>query len=791
MWRYPSDFYHFSKALWKHLQAGVMILAVLGLCFAAYRGMLALSLACFPLDRYALENDYAQLHLDNRGQLLRIRLSETDKYRLYIPREDISPFVKHGFLAYEDKYFYWHQGVNAPAMVQALALNIKLGKIKRGGSTITMQLAKLLEPKPRTIRSKIIEIIRAYQLEGLYSKQELFELYLNRVPMGGNIEGIGAAAYLYFGKPASDLSLAEACLLIGLPKSPSCFRPDRHPTLAKAQRNRVLRQIAPLLKYKPEVVARSLAAPIEAKRWSNPFDCPHLVLKRSAQKKHFVRVYTIDPMLQDFCEDRLLEVHQKLKGWDVHNGAIMVVENHTMQVLSYVGTRDFTDEQGGEINAAAIRRSPGSLLKPFLYARAIEQGLITAQTWVADIPKNYDGYEPDNYDRRCRGPLSAEDALLLSLNNPAVHLEAAMGLNGLQGLLKKSCLVGRRLERNKPGLSLALGALPMSLEEMVQLYSALANGGRLRHLRFYESELERPNDGTRLLSKEACFLISEILAKQLRPDLPQAWEFTANRGKVAYKTGTSFGLRDAWTIGFTPDYTVGVWLGNVDAQGSSALVGAKVAAPLMIEIMNELTRYQDAWFKQPEKVSRRAVCALSGEKAGPQCHKRREDYYIPGISQEQTCQIHQCIIVDKETGFEVCRACKHKDQSRYEERIIEVWPPDVAAFLRKQGHSVTRRPPSDPKCQALASRQIKITSPIAGGMYRFTKAIPESQQKIVLEIATQQEQSVYWYLNDQLVGQSHPDKPLFITPAPGEHQLTAVNTLGQADQVIFRVGHEK
>jgi penicillin-binding protein 1C len=780
------------RSAWRdNLRAGIMLLLVLGLGYSAHRGLLMLSGWVFPVPRQALEHDYASLHLDRRGQLLHISLSATDKYRLYLPLEEISPFLRQGFLAYEDRYFFWHQGVNPPALLQAFLSNVRHGRTRRGGSTLTMQLAKLLEPKPRTLRSKIIEIIRAWQLEGLYSKRRLLELYLNRVPMGGNIEGVGAAAYLYFGKPADELSLAEACLLIGIPKSPGRFRPDQHPEQARAQRNRVLARIAPQLRIAPARVEQSLNAEVISGRRANPFHAPHLVLKPSPYENHFVRVYTVNPQLQDFCAQQLSSAHQQLKDWEVHNGAVMVVDNRSMQVLAYVGTRDFKDAHGGQIDAAAIRRSPGSLLKPFLYARAMEQGLVTAQTWVADVPRNYDGYEPDNYDRRSRGPLPAEEALLLSLNNPAIHLEAAMGTDGLQGLMKKSCLAGWRLEQKQPGLSLVVGALPMSLEEMVQLYTVLANQGRLRQLQYYTSEAGEPNVGVRLLSEEACFLISEILAKQYRPDLPQAWEFTANRGKVAYKTGTSFGMRDAWTIGYTPDYTVGVWLGNVDAQGSSALLGSRVAAPLMIEIMNELTRYRDSWFTKPAAVGTRLVCARSGEKAGPYCLQTRSDYFIPGISREHICQIHQQIIVDQETGWEVCPDCMRKDPSAYRTEILEVWPPEIASFLRKQGQAMSVRPSADPKCQALARGSLKITSPMPGGIYRITKALPRNRQRIALEVASQQEDPVYWYLNDQLVGQSHPDQPLFITPLPGEHQLTAVNTLGQTDQVVFRVGREK
>ncbi len=775
---------------WRAVRPCKAIAGMVGLnltVWSLYKIIILLSLLASPLPINKLEHDYGTVYMDSRGGLMHMELSNSRTYRLFTPLEDISPFIIKGFLNYEDQYFFFHQGINPVAVIQALALNLKNGKILRGGSTITLQLARMMEPKPRTVAAKIREAFRALQLEGTYSKKKLLEIYLNSVPMGGNIMGVGAAAYLYFGKPASDLSLAEAALLVGLPKSPNNYRPDLNPIKAQNQRNRILRRLAGKLHVNHEDLKEAFQAKVPARRLPNPLRYPFWILRDSTASRRPVRKYSVDPHLQEFCEEKLAEAHLGLEKLNIHNGALMVVDNRSMKVLAYLGSADFYDKNGGQINGGAILRSPGSLLKPFLYARAIETGMITPRRMVYDIPKDYDGYKPANYNRQSQGPIAAEDALLNSLNNPAVALEAALGAQGLTGLLQRSHLIGDRIERTDPGLAIVLGAMPLNLEELMKLYCMLANQGRLKDLVYYEDGKKHTSEGIRLLSKESTFLISEILAKQLRPDLPQTWEFTANRGKVAYKTGTSFGLRDAWTIGYTPHYTVGVWLGNVDAQGSSALVGAKAAAPIMIDIMNELTRYDDEWYEKPSGVAIRKVCSLSGEKAGLFCGHTRDDYYIPGISSENVCSVHRAIMIEKASGMEVTPSCMIKSSDAYEQKVIIQWPPDVASFLRQHGRNAGTRPLLHPDCNMNQEEGLKIEKPINKGFYKLTAALSDKQQRIPLQVVSCTDSPVAWYLDGLFVGACHPDKVLFITPAPGIQHLTAINQMGQTDAITFTV----
>ncbi len=785
-----------AAGLWKAGHDGIkqrralyLVALLAGLC-VAFQAFWWLSLKVVPLPEEVLERDYSTLSLAPDGRLLRISLSPRDKYRIRLPLSQIDENLKKGFLLYEDRYFFYHPGVNAVALARSAAGNLRRRRVTMGGSTLTMQIAKLMEPKRRTWKAKIIEMFRAMQLEAAYSKDELFELYLNMIPMGGNIEGVGAASYLYYGKPAQHLSFGEIALLIGLPRSPNKYRPDVHPEAAHIQKAKIMNRIGPGLGISSEVIAKNVSAPLPRNRFPNPFHCPHLVIRTRSLTEGQIRRYTIAPSLQLHCEALLKKTMDGLRSERTYNGAVIVIDNKTMKVLAYVGSPDFNDAlHGGQVNGAAILRSPGSLLKPFLYAAAMDQGVLTPRKVLFDVERNYDGYIPANFDRRFLGPVPAEEALARSLNVPAINLEFELGQGGLSALVRKSRLGDPRREPAKAGLSLVLGAYPFRLEELMRLYAALANEGRLRDLVFFEEDLVRPNKGFQLLSPEACFITAEMLSKLERPDLPQSWEFTSNRGKIAFKTGTSFGLRDAWTVGLNPDYTVGVWLGNVDSKGSSALVGIKAAAPLVVSIFNDLTRYEDHWFKKPERVGVREVCAVSGQPLGPFCSAKIQDYFIPGVSHHHPCAVHRRIMVRKKDGVEVCTHCMTGPRNAYTEKVAEVWMPDVATFLRQKGFSTITLPPHNPACKASRNELgLKIRSPMAGGYYAVTDALQGAAQKIPLMLQSQSgTERVYWFVDEVFIGQGSPDQTHYLQPTPGRHRLSVVDSRGQFDSLEFFV----
>ena len=759
-------------------------------------------LRILPLPVEKLRGDYSTAYLASDGSLLRLSVSKSGKYRLPLKLEDISPQVIQGFTAYEDRWFYWHYGVNPVALIRAVYLDLTHHKIVSGASTITMQVAKLLDRRPRTFWAKAIETFRAMQLEARYSKKQILEFYLNSVPMGGNIEGVGAASLLYFGKPAEKLSWGETALLISLPRSPAARRPDRYPERAKEGRDKVLTQILPIINPPKDQAEEAYHSMPPKGRFANPNPAPHLVARASQMKGRAqgIITLTVDPNLQGLAQ-RLLSGAVGvgvLKNRGVHNGAVIIVDNHTMRVLAYVGSPDFHDPQGGQVNGANITRSPGSALKPFLYGLAIDHGLITPKSILYDIPRDYGGFQPVNYEGKHQGLVTAEDALAHSLNVPAVGLEASlesMGNDGLEFWIKAVGCVGRGRGQDEPGLSVVLGAYPMTMEEMVRLYAALANGGRMRELRFFENEPLGPEalKGKPLLSPEASYLVSEMLSKVERTDLPASWEFSPTRAKVAFKTGTSFGHRDAWCVGYTPDTTIGVWLGNADNSGSAALIGHDAAAPVVINLFNELTRSNDSWFKRPPGVRVRKICALSGQPAGDDCKDVIEDEFIPGVSGNETCPVHRRVWIKKKGGFEVCRYCMTGKPEEYTSRVFEVWPPDVTRFLRSHGQRFEPIPRHNPDCAYFYSRfNPHITSPQPEGKYEIQQGISLETQRISLSVqAGPDVDEVYWFLNGRLVHEGKPDKIFFLDPEQGKWEVSVVDSRGRADKVDILVFDKK
>lgn len=767
------------------------LLIILVAIYAVYNIIIFLSLIVFPLPEKFLEKDYSTVYLGSNSELLRIDLSSSDKYRIKLNLENMSDYLKKGFIAYEDRMFYFHPGINPFSFARALAGNIMSKRVVSGASTISMQIAKIMEPKKRNIKSKIQEILRAVQLEKKYTKKELLEIYLNIVPMGGNIEGVGAASYLYFGKSAKHLSIGESAVLISLPKSPNKLRPDEHPEEAKTQRNMVIERIKDRLNLNSDLLKQAFSEKIPDSRFLNPYETPGIVARVKSEGPQFVKKCAVDMVLQKFCESVLQKQIKHLKEKECYNGAMIVIDNKTMDVLVYIGSADFYDlKHCGQINCADILRSPGSLLKPFLYARAMENGIITPNKMVFDVERSYDGYVPANFDKKYQGPVTALEALICSLNVPAVNLEYQLNKEGLYSFIKNAHFTDKSRNCEHTGLSLVLGAYPLTLEELVRLYSCFANNGKLRELNFFvNKENKQKNEGFTLMQPPVCYIISSMLSEVNRPDLPQCWEFTHNRGRIAFKTGTSFGLKDAWCIGYNPDYTVGVWFGNADCKSSSALIGMEASAPVVVEVFNHLTRYKDSWFKKPENVSKRQVCALSGEKAGPYCKKIVSDYYIPGVSSNDECSVHKLIYIRKSDGTEVCRSCMSGKKDEYYSKIAEIWPADIADYFRNSGKHYSVIPKHNLECNSISiDSELKIKSPSKNGHYTISRSLPDKFQKIPLKAESNKESElIYWFLDGKFIFKSSPDKELFISPKPGEHEISIVDTKGRTDKVKFRV----
>jgi len=759
---------------------------------AAY-GLLRLMCVLVPPPVERLTNDWSTVNLASGGELLRITLSPSGRYRVRLPLSEIPDELKKGFVLAEDKRFWGHPGVDPVAFARAMAGNVRHLHITAGGSTLTMQLAKMMDPRPRTAKAKAIEMFRALQLECMFSKEELLDLYLNSVPMGGNLSGVGAAAYLYYGKPAAALSLSQAAMLVALPRQPTQFRPDVSPKRALAARDRVLRRIGPRLTSDTERLRLAFTEAVPFRRFVNPNDAPHAVLRTASLPGPGVRRLAIQMGLQRRCEALVSAAVKARATQGVKNGAMMVVENRTMRVVAYVGSPSFNETDAGlQINGATVLRSPGSLLKPFVYALGCERGSVTPRRALYDIERNYDGFAPVNFQRRFLGPVPAEETLIQSFNAPAVMMEHEMGGNGLVHLLQEAGFDTDDRDRVDAGLSAVLGSYPMRMEEMCRLYACLANGGVMRELEFIAPSTSLGASGPvgkRLLTEESCYLVTQMLSEAIRTDLPRCWEFTPFRGRVAFKTGTSFGLRDAWCVGYDPEYTVAAWFGNMDGSSSPALVGRGAAAPVVLSFFNESSRYRDRWFARPKGVSERAVCAKSGMAPGPDCAATLPDLFIPGVSSNEPCGIHKRVPVRKKDGVEVCSACMDGDRSDYREAVIEEWPAEVARYLRVAGREERPRPPHNPACaRAKNDGGLRIKSPLPGGFYAVTPALPELSQRIPLQAASNAgAEPVTWFVDGREIAAGPPDHTYFATPSPGEHVVSVVDGAGRSASVRVTV----
>jgi penicillin-binding protein 1C len=701
--------------------------------------------------------------------------------------DSISPKLIESVIACEDRWFYYHPGCNPVSLIQAAYDNIKAGEVVRGGSTITMQIARMMDRKPRTIGNKIIEILRSLQLEAHYSKRELLEIYFNLVPYGGNIEGVGAAAHFYFGKKSDNLTISEAAILVAIPASPNAYRPDVDADGCRKRRDRALAQLLAREIITQSEYEAARGEEIPTRRLDRPFIAPHFCQSVAAgYPERSVLISTIDLTMQTVAE-RLARQHLgSLRPKGIHNIAVVILDNESGDLLAQVGSPDFTDTRhGGQINGALAVRSPGSALKPFAYALGFETGAITPASRLDDIPVSYRGYRPENYDETYHGIVTVEDALIQSLNVPAVNLTARVGLPRYYELLTAGGITSLNDDYLAYGLPLVLGACEVSLMELSNLYASLARGGTYRPIRQVVGE--SPDTARTILSPEACYIVSTILSELQRPNLPSSWEFTRDLPTIAWKTGTSYGRRDAWAIGYNPKYTVGVWTGNFSGEGSPYLVGVEAAAPLMISLFRETSAGGEPdWFRIPDGVVIRDVCTMSGCVPGAHCRATRRDMYITDVSPYTVCPVHKPILVDHATGYMLCRACAFGKQ--VDSVVVESWPARVSAWLLENG-VIPPMPPHNPMCRGVSTDDAPvIVSPDQDAIFEIIADIPAEFQKIPFQASLSLDaHTVHWFLDRQLYASGPVDDQIFYEPQPGRHTLMCVDEFGRSSRVTFEV----
>lgn len=714
--------------------------------------------------------EYSQQILADDSTLLHAFLTSDDKWRMEISPDDVNPLFIKTLILKEDRWFLWHPGINPVAVGRALWQNITRGETVSGASTITMQVVRLLEPRRRTYFNKLIEMFRALQLEFHLSKKEILSLYINILPYGGNIEGVKAASFLYFGQEPQALSQAQVVTLAVIPNNPHNLRLGIHNDKIVSERNLWLHRLSRKGLFKGSQLDDALQEPLIANRREAPKEIPHLSIKLHRSGAYKSTVYTfIDRQLQSNVEEILRTEVSHYRALGITNAAVVVVNNKTRGVVAYAGSAGFDEAMySGQVDGASALRSPGSALKPFLYALAINRGLITSKTVLTDVPLNFNGYRPQNYDQKFRGLLTAGEALALSLNLPAVDLANRMGADYFNAKLAQAGF--RWIEKNRKslGLSVVLGGCGVTLLEMARLYCSLANQGLDEPLRI--SKTEKLPAADTLISPEAAWMVTDILTGLKRPDLPTNFDNSVHLPHIAWKTGTSYGRRDAWSIGYNPSYTVAVWVGNFNGEGIPELAGSDFAAPILFKVFTVLTYNKTStWFVKPKDMDFRLVCAESGLPPADFCNNTVMEDYIPGVSPNRKCTHLKSVFTDEAGTISYCRSCL--PPSGYKTALYPDLPPTLIAFYEQEHIPYQKIPPHNPACTKVYRQEGPIITSLTDGkeyiLYEGAK------QQLMLSCAAAADVSkVYWYINDKFFKEAQPSDKVFFTPQPGTIKIS-------------------
>ena len=739
----------------------------------------------FPLPTPGRDAPYAVVVLARDGTALRAFPDHAHVWRHPVTLQQVSPYYTEALIAYEDKWFRWHAGVNPFALLRATGQWLWNGRVVSGGSTLTMQVARMLDPTPRSVRGKLRQIARAFQLEMHYSKNEILTLYLNYAPMGGVLEGVEAASRAYLYKPAQRLTHAEAALLAVLPQAPSLLRPDRYPQRARSARDKVLQRMQG--RWSQGVVADALTEPVTAQQLRAPLLAPLLAERMRKSQRETIRIdTTIDPAAQAMLESLLLDRVRNLPPRV--SLATLVMDNTTLEVLAYAGSADFSDAaRFSHVDMVRASRSPGSALKPFLYGLALDEGLIHSESLLADAPQSFSGYQPGNFQQSFHGMVSVSEALVKSLNVPAVEVLERLEPVRFSAMLRRGGLKLEFARDASPNLSVILGGAGTTLEELVGAYSSLARQGLAGTPRFTPDAARQEQ---RMMSEGAAFIVRDILES----GGPVGRAVEGAKG-IAWKTGTSFGFRDAWAIGVSDRYTVGVWVGRPDGTPNPGFFGANVAAPLLVDVFATLPQRGTASARvKPDSVTQERICWPLGTRVSEQnaalCPIQRSAWILNGAAPPtfsdrlRSGSARYAYYVDSKSGLRVTPDCARGALQRIE---AARWPAALEPWLDAGLRAKVLPPAWSPACLAQQRPEsgLKIVGLSQGEILR--RANGRAAPQVKLEIRGQAT-GVHWMLNGRMLdSQGSGAAQLLSFPEAGRFDITAFDDQGRYDRVSVSV----
>jgi len=777
-----------------HIKKHKVKLATITLLFIIY-------LFCLP--KKLFNNPTATVITSSKNELLGAQIADDGQWRF--PHNDSIPDkFKTCIVQFEDEYFYKHPGFNPVSIFKALRDNLKYNNIKRGGSTLTQQVIRLSrKATSRTYFEKIKELILATRLELRDSKDNILAYYSSNAPFGGNVVGLDAAAWRYFNRPATNLSWAENATLAVLPNAPSLIYPGKNQKQLFKKRNRLLNklldnQIIDSLTYK-----LSIAEKLPQKPYLLPQIAPHLLQKISKKYNGQYIKTSVYKSLQEQVNFIIKTHYNQLRQNEIHNAAVLVLDVRTRQVLAYIGNTPTDKAHQKDVDVIDKARSTGSILKPFLYAAMLDSGDLLPKTLVMDVPTQFGSYHPENFNKTYDGAVPASRALSRSLNVPAVRMLREFGLDRFHLYLKKLKLKDLKYSANHYGLSLVLGGAESNLWDLCKSYAALSS--TLNHFsesssEYFSNEFCEPtflaseainfgnltNEKT-LFDAASIYLTYESLKNVNRPESDESWEFFDGSKQIAWKTGTSFGFRDAWAIGTTKDYVVGVWVGNADGEGRPGLVGIRTAAPILFDVFDALPNSD--WFSQPlDAMQAVSICKQSGHRASINCNDIEEQFIQISGLKTKPCPYHVLIHLDKTNTFQVNSSCE--DLGNINHKPWFNLPPLMAYYYKAKNPFYRPLPKFKSGCLNENTVSIDFIYPKANNSIFLPRDFDEKTNDLILKIAHSKPGSmVFWYIDDTFIGSTKDLHELAIKPKQGKYIITVVDQFGNEAERKFHISN--
>lgn len=751
----------------------------------------------FCLPRQLFNDPTATVLFDKKGNLIGARIADDGQWR-FPPRHSVPEKFKKALIQFEDRHFYSHIGFSMRGVGRALQQNLSTGRVVSGGSTISMQVIRLCRKnRKRTYGEKLIEIIWATRMEAGYTKEAILALYASYAPMGGNVVGLDAAAWRYFGRSPERLSWAEAAMLAVLPNSPGLIHPGKNRQALLNKRDRLLDRLHEVGEITQTDLLLAKAEPLPSQPQPIPQHAYHL-MDRAIQKgkKGQVIRSTIDPAIQENVNASVAFHYRKLSENQIHNAAVLVLEVKTGHVLAYVGNTPGTNPDHHHlVDIISKARSTGSILKPFLYAHMLHDGEIMPDQLIEDYPVIYKGFSPTNYSQKYDGAVPAHRALARSLNVPIVRLLQDYGVPRFHHKLKAMGFTTINKPAEHYGLSLILGGCEANLWDLASVYanmsrrlSGYAKGVKTKDLRpiYEKTDLHNREINGVKLSPSAIWSTFRAMLLVSRPSGQDNWQtFTSSR-KIAWKTGTSFGFRDAWAIGVTPDHVVAVWVGNASGEGRPGIVGVEAAAPLLFDVFNSLPK--TGWFEKPhDDFEQVAVCHHSGYKAGMYC-EHMDTLEVPASCiKTLPCPYHRLIHVDQ-SGFRVHSQCEAV--ANITALPWFVLPPAMEWYYKSKNPNYKKLPPLREGCQTGSNTEMPmaIIYPKTPSKIIVPIQFDGTLSKVVFEITHRKSAAqVYWHLDENYIGETKDIHKMELQPSPGKHQLTLVDEEGNSLSQSFEV----